>query len=184
MNSTETTLYLYLKEWLEDTYDVLHWPLSQRVSIDEIWTNWEIGEQLRAVAAIADGGATSLPLEGVSAACDLLFKISNGNAAVSSPTWWDTPVGQIVLKVHLALSGDELITSSTAANIIGVDLPILNLIATKKRALQGYSLDPKIVKNPQRRMRFLRDEVEEYARINPPEPKQRRMKKPEKTKPL
>jgi DNA-binding MarR family transcriptional regulator len=75
-----------------------------------------------------------------------------------SDAFWDTPIGQMVARALLWLRGDELITLSEAAELLGMSLPAVSQAVSSGR-LRGY-IDPDADGSNKGRRKVARSDVE------------------------
>jgi hypothetical protein len=95
--------------------------------------------------------------EGIQSLMEALFSSSLLSSYHIPPSFWGTPLGGMVGKAFARIRGDDLITISQAAEVLGVSISAVSNRVDRGH-LQAY-YDPE-ERNPQKRRRVLRSEVE------------------------
>jgi len=161
------TIQQFLMEyWRKRTWEIEQAVLGvqvQLVASDALY-NSALADQLAEIARLAAGeldveSALAMGVsEGIQDLCERLFAAPGMGYSYRIPReFWDSPLGAIVGKAHFRLRGDDLITITEAADILGV---VVSAISNRidRGHLDAYR-DPD-EPNPQRARRVLRSQIE------------------------
>lgn len=164
-----------IKEFLQAWYSDLSWQVSQTVldaglpplSTDQLYDQL-LGLDLQVLGSAVDGALPRMPdnTDEVIGICQKLlewmFARPGMGAEYSIPAaYWETPIGWLSLRAYLWAEGDELITVTEAARLLGK--PLSTVASMVKRGnLTGY-VDP-AEPNPRKRTRVSRNQVENLER--------------------
>lgn len=164
-----------IQQFLDEYWQRRTWEIEQTVlgvqvpNIQpETLYNSALADQLAEIARLAAGEMdveTAIDIgvgKSIQDLCERLFTTPGTGYSYRIPAeFWNTPIGTIIGKALFRLRGDELITMSEAAEILGIGLSALSN-RVSRGDLQAYR-DPD-EPNPQRSTRVLRSEVERLRR--------------------
>lgn len=95
--------------------------------------------------------------EGIQGLMETLFSSPVMSLYHIPPAFWATPFGGMVGKAFARIRGDDLITISAAAEVLGISISAVSNRIDRGQLQAYYDLEEA---NPQRRRRVLRSEVE------------------------
>ena len=162
----ETIQQFLLAYWTQRIWEIEQTVPGTQVRLVplDVLYNSALADQLAEIARLAAGEVdveTAIALgvgEGIQDLCERLFAAPGTTYAYQIPTsFWETPIGAIVGKAHFRLRGEDWITISEAAALLGVTLAAVSNRIDRGQ-LQAFR-DPD-EPNPQRSRRVLRSEVE------------------------
>ena len=152
--------------WARRIWEIEQTVLGVQVGLvaPETLYNSALADQLAEIARLAAGEMdveTAIALgvmEGIQDLCERLFAAPGLGYSYQVSAWfWETPLGAIVGKAHFRIRGDELITITEAAGILGVGLSAMSN-RIDRGDIQAYRAPDE--PNPQRSRRVLRSQVE------------------------
>jgi len=162
----ETIQRFLMAYWTRRKWEIEQTMLGVQIPIValDVLYNSALADQLAEIARLAAGelsieAAINLGVgESIQDLCERLFAAPGAGTAYRIPAeFWTSPIGAIVAKAHFALRGDEMITITEAAELLGISLSaVSNRI--DRGTLQSFR-DPD-EPNPQRARRVLRSHVE------------------------